>query len=644
MPIASSARTVAISSPLGEDVLLFLRMTATEELGRMFQFDVEMISENFDISHEDILGQNMTVRMELPDGNTRYFNGFASRFTMSGSHGRFARYHVTLRPWLWFLTRTSDCRIFQKMKVPDILKKVFRDHGFTDFQESLSGSYRTWEYNVQYRETDFNFVSRLMEQEGIYYYFQHENGKHTLVLSDGIGSHAVYPGYERIALQVQTDTTPGERDQIITWSVTKEVQPGKCVLNDFDFKNPTAKLEGKATVSRDHAVSGLEIYDYPGEYEKKEEGDTYARARLEELQARYEVAHGTASARGIMAGALFTLEDHPREDQNREYLVVSASHHLSAPEYESGVGSGGETRYSCSFACISSDVQFRAARITPKPVVQGPQTAIVVGKAGEEIWPDEFGRVKLQFHWDRYGKADENSSCWVRVAQVWAGKGWGGIALPRIGQEVIVDFLEEDPDRPIVTGRVYNGANKPPYRLPDYATLSGIKSNSSKGGGGFNEIRFEDKKGEEQVMIHAQKDEDIIVLNDCRETIGNDRHLIVKNNQLEKVEGDRSEEICGDQKEKVGGDRNVTVGGAQNTRIQGKLSLIVTGDVDESFEADHSEATSGKISLSADKIVLEAQTNVTISAGGSELVLDASGIDIKTGGIVTIQGSLIKLN
>ena len=505
---------------------------------------------------------------------------------------------------------------------------MFRDHGFTDFEEQLSGSYRTWEYCVQYRETDFNFVSRLMEQEGIYYYFRHENGKHTLVLSDALGSHEPFPGYAEIAYWKQTESSPGERDGISAWALSKEVQPGKYVLNDFDFKKPAGNLVVNSSIQQSHAAAEFEVYDYPGEYVTSGEGDSYVQSRIQELHSRHEVATAVSSARGISTGCLFELTDHPRSDQNREYLVIGASYTMAVEDYESGSlgGTGSETTYSCTANVIPSDVQFRAARTTRKPIVQGPQTAIVVGKAGEEIWPDEHGRVKVKFHWDRYSQADETSSCWIRVSQSWAGRQWGWMTIPRIGHEVIVEFLEGDPDRPIITGRVYNGTNKPPYALPDNATLSGMKSNSSKGGGGFNEIRFEDKKGQEQIFIHAEKDMDIRVKNDCYEWIGNERHLIVKKNQIELVEKDRSETVKGDDFEEVKKNQNLKVGINRSEEVGGTQSTKVTGLVSEDFGDDFANETKNQYWVKADEIVLEGKTKIIFKVGSTGFEITATDI------------------
>ena len=359
MSALQSERAIEIVTPLGEDVLLFHRMTATETLGRLFQFEIDLLSMDPNIPFDKLLGQNVTVQLELPQDETRYFNGFVSRFSQEGSVDDFNAYSMTVHPWLWFLTRTADCRIFQKKKVPDIIKEVFRDHGFTDFEEALSGSYRTWEYCVQYRETDFNFVSRLMEQEGIYYYFKHESNRHVLVLSDSVSSHDPFPGYERIPYFPPDEHLRREKHHIHEWTISQEVQPGVYALNDYDFENPKANLQVKSAIPRDHAQSKMEIFDYPGEYVQTKDGEAYVRARIEELQAEYEQVQGQSNARGLAVGSLFQLTDYPRDDQNREYLVVAATHELESDAYSSGSSAGSEDVYACSFTALQSRQPYR---------------------------------------------------------------------------------------------------------------------------------------------------------------------------------------------------------------------------------------------------------------------------------------------
>ena len=386
-------RTIAVSTPLGEDVLLLKRMHATERLSGLFEYTLDLLASDHDIKFEDVLGDNFTVRYALPDDKTRYFNGFVSRFSHVGEDGHYAAYRATLRPWLWFLTRTSDCRIFQEKTVPDIIKQVFRDHGFTDFEERLKGKYRQWEYCAQYRETDFNFVSRLLEQEGIYYYFTHEDGKHKLILSDSYSAHEAYPGYEEIVLRSANQSE--QLENILRWETRKTVLPGLCVLNAFDFEKPKADLKVKAPMPRQHAMAEFEVYDI-GEYIKPADGKNYAQVRIEELQAEHEVAEGESNAGGIAVGHLMTLAGHPRADQNKEYLITAASYEFSSAEYESGGRGSGTEEYSCAFTAMDAKEPFRAQRITPKPNISGPQTAVVVGSSGEEIHTDKYGRVKVE--------------------------------------------------------------------------------------------------------------------------------------------------------------------------------------------------------------------------------------------------------
>ncbi|MDT8303024.1 MAG: type VI secretion system tip protein VgrG [Sedimentisphaerales bacterium] len=624
-------RELAIGTPLGEDVLLLIRMSGTEQLGRPFEYQLEMASEDHQIKAEDIIGQNVTIRFELSNGKTRYFNGYVSRFIHIPSSGKFAQYQATVVPWLWFLTRTADCRIFQKMTVPKIIKEIFSEKGFTDIEDALSGEYREWEYCVQYRESDFNFVSRLMEQEGIYYFFKHENGKHSLVLSDSASAHEPYPGYDELVYHPSDKGTSPE-ECVSKWMIETSLQSGSYALKDFDFKNSQSDLQTRSKFKRNHAASEFEIYDYPGKYTETSDGDEYAKKRIQELQAQYEVVTAGSDSRGICTGSTFQLIKHTRDDQNREYLITSTNYRIDAGEFSSESLGSGEYFCSCSFTAIAIETAvdttrpFRSPRITPKPSIPGPQTAIVVGPAGDEIYTDEFGRIKVQFHWDRYSKADENSSCWIRVAQVWAGKKWGAMYIPRIGQEVIVEFIEGDPDRPIITGRVYNDPNMPPYEPKTNPTMSTLKSNSSKGGGGFNEIRLEDKKDSEQIFIHAQKDEDVRVLNDSKEYIGNNRHLIVKKDQLEQVDGDKHLTVKGDQNEKINGTVSIDAGmdyqhkvgmkhaleAGMDIHIKGGMKVIIEAGMQLSLKAG-----SNFIDIGPAGVAISGMPTVMINSGGS---------------------------
>ena len=564
-------RSFDLKTPLGKDVLLVRQMSGTEAMSEPFQWDLDLLSEKGDINADDLLGQKVSLSFTMANGQKRYFHGYVTEFSQGGWLQRYYRYHATVRPWYWLLTRTADCRIFQEMTVPQIFEKVVQQYGFTDYELRLSGTYQVREYCVQYRETDFNFLSRLLEHEGIYFFFEHAESKHSLVLIDDSNQHKAFAGYETVPYYA-----PGgkdalrERDHLEAWSYTKVVQPGSFATTDFDFEKPRKSLASSATISRQHQQSTFEVFDYPGALSQLEssQSDVTTKVRIQELQAGYMVAHGQGNAAGLAVGWKFTLEKFPRKDLNMAYVVTRASYDLSTDVYESGPGHDTPT-FSVWIDAIDARTPYRAPRLTRKPLIHGAQTAMVVGPAGEEIYTDKHGRVKVQFPWDRYGKQDEQSSCWIRVAQMWAGKNWGMIQVPRIGQEVIVTFLEGDPDRPIITGRVYNGDSMAPYGLPESATQSGIKSRSTKGGGdaNFNEIRFEDLKGSEQLYIHAEKNQDGVVENDQTHFVGHDRTKTVNNDEKTQVGNNRTENVGNCETVTVGVNRTHTVGANEQVNI-----------------------------------------------------------------------------
>ncbi|MDL5594108.1 type VI secretion system tip protein VgrG [Bacillus subtilis] len=609
MAISQRARMAKVSSPLGGDVLLLDRLDGHDELGRLFDYELELVSEDHNLQLDALLGKPMGVSVELSDGSQRHFHGIAARCSQSSGTGQFAGYHVTLRPWLWLLSRTSDCRIFQNKTVPDIVKQVFRDLGFSDFEDALTRSYREWEYCVQYRETSFEFVSRLMEQEGIYYYFRHEQSRHVLVLSDAYGAHTTAPGYGSVPYYPLEDQMR-ERDHVYDWHMAREVQPGSLALNDYDFQRPSARLEVRSTISRSHSNAEHPLYDYPGEYVQTGDGEQYARNRIEAIQTQYERVQLRTNARGLASGHLFKMTGYPRADQNREYLIIGARYAVSQEAYESG-SAGGTLQFDSSLECIEARQPFRPMPTTIKPIVQGPQTAMVVGPKGEEIWTDQYGRVKVHFYWDRHDQSNENSSCWIRVSQAWAGKNWGHIQIPRIGQEVIVSFLEGDPDRPIITGRVYNAEQTVPYDLPANATQSGVKSRSSKGGtpANFNEIRMEDKKGAEQLYIHAERNQDIVVENDETHSVGHNRTKSIGNDETARIGQDRLRAAKRHDTLVVGGAKSDSVSTRYLIEAGAQIRLVCGQSVVE-FNAD------GVINISGTAFNLFTAGNTAIDTGG----------------------------
>jgi type VI secretion system secreted protein VgrG len=631
-------RVMEIVTPLGDDVLLFHGMAAHEEMGRLFEYQLDLLSTKDDIKLDDILGKNVTIKLMLPEDQTRYFNGYVTRFAQAGMYGRHHRYLATVRPWLWFLTRTADCRIFQEMKVPDIIKAVFADHPSADFKFELTSSYHTWTYCVQYRETDFNFVSRLLEQEGISYYFRHTDGHDTMVLTDSTSKHTPVPGYEKLSFIAREEQVKPDLEHVSGWDFAREIEPGVYVHDDYDFERPSVELKTNKVLPRGYKPSDYEVYDYPGFYLQRPDGEQYAGVRIDELGTEFEKAHGTTNARGLAVGALLTLEHHPRADQNREYLIVGASYELSFDNYESLPQAGG-TSYRCGFVAMPSSQQFRPRRQTPKPFVQGPQTAVVVGPGGEEIYTDKYGRVKVQFHWDRRGKKDDKSSCWIRVSSPWAGKQWGAISIPRMGQEVVVDFLEGDPDQPIVTGRVYNAEQMPPYELPGNKTQSGVVSRSSLGGSpeNFNELMFEDKKGSELVYLRAEKDYTNAVENDEVRWVGHDRWVEVDHDETQHIQHDRTETVDNNETITVHGERTETVDKDETITIHMNRTEKVDKDEDITILGDRSISVSK--SETATVALQRTHTvgiNESITVGGAQEITVGAVQAITVGAAQTI--------
>jgi type VI secretion system secreted protein VgrG len=640
-----------IVTPLGEDVLLFLRMDAREEMSRLFEYDIALLSERGDIAARSLLGKNVTVRLEQHDESIRHFNGYVTRFRQSGIQGRYHAYHATVRPWLWFLTRTADCRIFQDKTVPEIVAEVFAGHDMADVRLELTETYRKRTYCVQYRETDFDFVSRLMEQEGIYYFFSHAEGRHTLVLADSGSAHAPSPGYDTLKFVDAERLVRPEQETVRRWRQVSQIQPGRIALDDYDFERPSVDLAVRARMAREHAYDDYEMFDYPGGYLQAGDGEHYADARIDELHARHELAEGESNARGLAAGRLFKLTGQPRTDQNREYLILSVSYALRYNQYESAGraddvagdgpppdgsppdGSPPDVACTCRFTALASRQQFRPQRTTPSPTVRGPQTAVVVGPAGDEIYTDKYGRVKVQFHWDRYGKHDENSSCWIRPSHPWAGKNWGMIAIPRIGQEVIVDFLEGDPDQPIITGRVYNAEQMPPYALPANMTQTGILSRSSKGGSGANanELRFEDKKGAEQVYLHAERNQDIEVENDETHWVGHDRSKTVDHDEHTVIGANRTESVGVNETISIGANRSETVGANETIAIAANRSISVGASETASvaLQRTHNVGINETIFIgAAQEIAIGAMQAVAIGAAQAIRVGQSQTVEI----------------
>ncbi len=623
--------------------LSFDRLRGSEELGRPFQYDLDLVSDTAKGDLTALLGSSATVSITLADKSKRYVNGIIARAVFDGIIGGAYHYRFELRPWIWLLSRTQDCRIFQNKSVWDIITGIFRDAGFSDFSDKRQNSTgsQTLDYCVQYNETSLDFVTRLMEVYGLYYFFTHTDGVHTLVMADDTNSHTALAKALPYVFQ-EAEFRVGEA-HVWNWAAEMKLQPGTATFRDYNFTTPSADLTAKSVQVGAYRHGGMEVYEYPGPHGVVGDGQKLADVRMQHFVAERQLMRGVSNARDLATGCKFTLSDFTDAGQNREYLVIGATYAVDVAEAVQGTEGDIADTFRCSFTAIPGTVPFRLDCVTRWPVMRGPQTAKVVGESGQEITTDQYGRIKVQFYWDRVGISDENSSCWIRVAQIWAGTGWGGIYIPRIGQEVVVDFLDGHPDRPIVTGCVYNASTTVPYALPDNKTRSTIKTSSSTGNSGFNELRFEDKAGSEEVFFQAQKDYNKVVLNSETVKITQDTTTTVDkgNRSITLNTGNNTLTVSK-------GDNGVTVSQGNNsvTVSAGNDSLTVS-------QGNHS------ITVSAGSSTITAGQSITLSVGANSLTLDSSGLTVsatqiqltasagltaKGGPMMTLQAGMININ
>jgi type VI secretion system secreted protein VgrG len=585
MAIKQETRRCKVTSPLGENALILTSLDARERVSALFQIDAQFVSGDDQLDFGKIIGQSITFELEIAGGDNRHWNGRVARFSQHEG----ATYHAQIVPWFWLLTRRSDCRIFQGQSVKQILEKVFGEHALiADFKFDFEGDYPPIPYCVQYRETDFNFASRLMEEWGIGYYFEHAEKSHKMVLFNAPSKILACPGQpEATMASAAEQQTAGK---VLDWQVAQEFRSGACALTDYNYRDPGLDLGvQKKTRKSVGGNEAFEIFDFPGEYQALAAGGARAELRIEAEECAANASTGSSSCHGFTAGHKFDLKGHARASYNTTYLLTEVHHSLSQSVGAGGGGKAG-SEYRNSFVCVPHAIPFRPLRVTPKPLIQGAQTATVVGEVGKEIDIDDLGCVFVKFHWDRHAKGDETSSCRIRVSEAWAGKEWGSFFAPRIGQEVIVEFLEGDPDRPIVTGRVYNGAMTPPYVD---GNRSGIKSRSTMKGEAknFNEIRFDDTKGKEEIYIHSE------------------RAMTIKSE--------------GSQSQSVGGGQTISVGGDQKTTVKKNASLEVT-------EGDY------KVDTKVGGITLTAMKTLKLVCGGSSIEMTPT--------MITIKSPLVKIN
>jgi len=569
-------RAIIVRTAAGDE-LIVTALRGADAVSAGFVLSLDLVGRSLAVKPEDMLGRVLAVEAEASEPK-RWFNGLVSRFELVRIEERRAFYAAELRPWLHLLELTTDCRIFQSMSVVEIVEEIFSKYPEARFEKRLQGTYPPRDYCVQFDESDRAFVQRLLEHEGILYFFEHAEDGHTLVLTDDLAQLKPAPGQATVPFYAQAEAPRRDRDYLAEWTPASTLQPRAFVHTDYDFEKPALSLLAKVGAEPRPAGFTGEAYRQPGAHLDLDRGDALAKLRLEELQAPHVRVRAAGTARGLGPGCRFTLSGFPRDDQNVAHFVVSAQYRLVDPEYDSGAaGRGGET-YWVAIVAAPVALPYRPPRTTPRPVMRGPQTATVVGPSGEEIFTDKHGRVKVQFHWDRLGKRDENASCFIRVSQAWAGSGWGFIQVPRIGQEVIVDFLEGDPDRPIVTGRVYNAAETPPYGLPGSATQSGWKSSSTPGGGGYNALMFEDKSGSELVAFQAQKDHSLLVKHDRTKHVQHDQSDRIDNDAKHSVGVNLDEDVGNNKTTKVGVDRTVSIGANDGETVGKNRSLSVGAD------------------------------------------------------------------
>ncbi|WP_108262792.1 type VI secretion system Vgr family protein [Mangrovicoccus ximenensis] len=656
--MAETTQPMTMTSVLGEKALP-VALVMTEGFSTLSELRVDFVHPEKTVKLGDLVGTSIGITLHRSEGPEKKFSGHVISAEALGSHKGHALYTLEIRPWLWFLGRSSDCRVFQEKTALEIIKEVISDYGFSgDLTDRTSESFRTRTICVQYRESDLDFVSRLMEEEGIYYFFEHQDSSTKMVLADSASAHSPIPA--KLPLEFKDVATNIQSDHVYAWEEAEAAPSGKVTLADFDFEKPRADLTAlKAIPKGKHSLKDLEVYDYPGLYAETGDGDRYAKVKMESRAWRHSTFSGGSNVAAVTCGGTLKLDRHERTAKSEEFVVIGLTHTAIAarkfdPTAGSGIGAGrrilrgdgnpDDDHVDVQLRALPKSVPYRAPQVTPRPAIAGVQTAIVTGPSGEEIHTDKYGRIRIQFHWDRLGGADETSTCWVRHMTPWSGKNWGMIHIPRIGQEVVVQFEEGDPDRPLVTGMLYNADTMPPWGLDGAKTQSGIKTNSSKGGGGFNELMFDDAKNKELVRFQAETNYEQIVKNDATITVGSAKKdpgsmtLTVHDDLTETVtDGNHSFTVAK-------GDQTMEVSkGKQTETVQGNVALTVKqGNVTRDVKMGNMTTTlnTGNYSLkcSAGKIAEEAMQSIEMKVGPSSIKIDPTGVTIK-GPMIKIQAT-----
>ncbi len=628
--MAQKKRVAVLKTPLGADKLALTRFEGFEGLSELFEFRIDAVSSESNIDFDKALGLSCSVEVESYVEPKRFFDGILVEAHSVGKSQSFYGYSLVLRPALWFLSRRANCRIWHDKDALVIVKELLGEHG-VDFRTATTRDCRKREYCVQYRETDLAFASRLMEDEGIYFFHEFKQGSHTLVLADAPSSHKDIPGHSKVRYSTVVTSATAREEALTEWTAERRFRSGKFELRDYNFKTPSNQLKGESVASSKYAKSKIEVYDYPGRHEVESEGKDYAKIRRDAEQSLDDRRYVSGEAPSLFPGGLVTVAEHPKESENKSYLVVRATHHFSGQSYRSTGGAMGDDRYRGNYELLPSTVQYHAPMVTPRAVVHGPQTAKVVSPDGEEIDVDEHGRILVKFHWDRNEKGESrNESCRVRVAQVWAGKGWGGQFIPRVDMEVVVEFLEGDPDRPLVTGAVYNADNKYPWSMPANKTQSGIKSDSSKGHGGYNQWRFEDKKGEEQIEVHAEKDHDVIVKDTETWKIGSDftSHEGPESRYTTLIHGD-------DRLDVQDGNHIVHIKKKQKIQVDDTIEITATNKI--TLTVGQSVITMEPMKIKIESLSIEVNATADLKATSINTTVNGDATTKVTGGMVMIN-------
>ncbi|HGL3851876.1 TPA: type VI secretion system Vgr family protein [Klebsiella aerogenes] len=626
-----------ITVQLPVEGLLFWKLSGHEAMSEMFELSLTLLGSDARLDRSKLLGQPVTVTIPTQNAlSSRYFNGKITRVAVSAvelSGIRYAAYQLTVEPDLWPMKRDRNLRIFQGQTVPQIINTLLSEYQ-VNVEDKLNGSYRVWDYCVQYQESSFAFISRLMELEGIAYHFRHEAGKHTMVLTDSATQHQSVSGYETIPYHQTASGGITTEEGIGQWALEDSVTPGIYSLDDYDFRKPNAWLFQARQNPASPSPGSIDVYDWPGRFVDHGHGEFYARIRQERWQVEHQQIQASATAVGIAPGATFTLTNAPFFSDNGEYLTTAADYLFEENSYASGGNS--DISHQIHFRVIPSSVVYRPAQVTDWPRTYGPQTAKVVGPEGESIWTDRYGRIKVKFHWDRHAKGDDTSSCWVRVSSAWAGQGFGGVQIPRVGDEVVIDFINGDPDRPIVTGRVYNEASMPPWDLPGDATRMGFMTRSKDGNiDNSSFLFFEDNPGNESVEMHSEKDMKI--------SVENDKTILIDGNRNTTIQKKQQDHVIGSVMQTYEDSWNITVtnavintfnGGGKTTIQKGRILKITSGGDDVNINDGRATNITGDDTLhitGALTKTIENGSHADIKGGQSKVINGGLSINVDTG-------------